>query len=67
MVTRLKSVSDFQQKSGLSFFTDGYYDFSEKLWKSDGEIISNSRWLIEQVIDEYQTYPIMLDRLAFDK
>ena len=51
-------------KSGLLFFTNGYYDFSETLWKSDDEIISNSRWLN---IDEYQTYPIMLDRLAFAK
>ena len=54
----------FQQKLGLLFFTNGYYDFSEKLWKTGDEIISNSRW---STIDEFHTYPIMLDRLAFDK
>ena len=54
----------FQQKLGLLFFTNGYYDFPEKHWKTGDEIISNSRW---STIDEFQTYPIMLDRLAFDK
>ena len=54
----------FQQKLGLLFFTNGYYDFSEKLWKTGDEKISDSRW---STIDEFQTYPIMLDRLAFDK
>ena len=46
------------------FFTNGYFDFSEKLWKSGDEIINDSKWSIS---DDYQIFPIMLDRLAFDK
>ena len=45
------------------FFTDGYFDFYENLWKSDGKAIDNSRWNK----DDFRVYPVLLDRLAFIK
>ena len=52
----------------VKFFTDGYFDFEEKLWRSDGEIIDNSRWYISDPSkNEFKKYPILLDRFAYVK
>jgi len=45
------------------FFTDGYFDFGEKLWKSDGKVIDDSRWYK----DDFRVYPVLLDRFAYVK
>ena len=62
--TRYKWVGSRQHKPDLSIYTDGYYDFTEKLWKSGNEVIPISRWNTK---DEFQVFPVMLDRLAFTK
>ena len=50
------------------FFTDGYFDFNDKLWKSGEKIIDDSRWYIRDPSNnEFLTYPVLLDRFAFVK
>ena len=53
-----------QEKIVVRFFTDGHYDFSDKLWKSDNENIPDSKWVNTH---EYRIFPMMLDRIAFVK
>ena len=48
---------------GVYFFTDGYFDFGEKLWKSGGKVIDDSRWYK----DDVRMYPVLLDRFAYVK
>ena len=45
------------------FFTDGYFDFDDNSWKSDGEVIDDSLWYK----DDFRVYPVLLDRFAFVK
>ena len=42
---------------------DGYFDFDEKLWKSNGKVIDDSRWYK----DDFRVYPVLLDRFAYVK
>ena len=51
-----------------NFYTDGYFDFNTKLWKSGGKIIDDWRWYIrEPRNNEFHVYPILLDRFAYVK
>ena len=52
------------------FFTDGYFDFEDKLWKSGGEIIDDSRWFTTNSgknDPKGRKYPVLLDRFAYVK
>ena len=49
------------------FFTDGYFDFKESVWKSSNELIENSRWFVPTASEYYRTYPELNDRIAFIK
>ena len=49
--------------SDAKFFIDGAYNFSDRSWRSGGEVIEESDW----VQSEDFTYPILLDRIAYVK
>ena len=50
------------------FFTEGYFDFNDNLWKSGGKIIGDSRWYIRNPVNnEFRIYPVLLDRFAYVK
>ena len=50
------------------FFTEGYFDFGDNLWKSGGKIIHDSRWYIRDPRNnEFRIYPTLLDRFAYVK
>ena len=50
------------------FFTEGYFDFNDNLWKSGGKIIDDARWYIQDPRNnEFRIYPVLLDRFAYVK
>ena len=48
------------------FFTDGYFDFDEKVWRSSGELIEPSKWFVSKELN-HRTFPTMNDRIAYIK
>ena len=53
----------------MFFFTDGYFDFDEKAWRSSGELIEPSKWFVpkESSQNHHRTFPTMNDRIAYIK
>ena len=49
------------------FFTDGYFDFGEKVWQSSGELIEHFKWFIPKESLDHRTFPTMNDRIAYIK
>ena len=50
------------------FFTNGYFDFEDKTWKSEGQIIDRSRWYTSDPKEnELKKYPVLFDRFAYFK
>ena len=73
MVLKLGMVWVSNANCKYFFFTDGYFDFDKKVWRSSGEFIEESNWFIpKESLDylnhyDHRTYPTMNDRIAYVK
>ena len=64
-ISKSGKLKDVYEKA--QFFTDGYFDFEDSVWKSSNELIENSRWYVPSISEYFRTYPALNDRIAFIK